>query len=174
MFPPWKEHGWRFFANVRFVFLRGSFAPYPSLGKLGNSSELKSFELGNGICDPSQEGKKINLKTSFKINKMSHLLLVVFAESLVEALTAQYERPLLRPGVPFWFQGCLFWWPDSRTKNRDLHSFFPIEGKTPNARTLQKSEDSHGTWTLLRCVSIDCLAFFLTGDGSDGPESRLQ
>ena len=129
MFPLEKSMAGDFLRMLDLIFLRGSFAPYPSLGKLGNSSELKSFKLGMGYVIVLRRLSN-QLEDLLQINKC-----LIFsgglAESLVEALTGApfiaSRGSLLVPRM--FILKDQFWWPDSRTKNRDLHSFFSSWGE---------------------------------------------
>ena len=105
MFPLEKSMAGDVLRMFDLIFLRGR-DPYPSLGKLGNSSELKSFELGMGYVIVLRR-VNFNLKTSFKINKC-----LIFsgglAECLVEALTGSMSALYCVQGFPFGSQDVYF------------------------------------------------------------------
>lgn len=131
MFPLEKSMAGDFLRMLDLIFLRGT-DPYPSLGKLGNSSELKSFKLGMGYVIVLRRLSN-QLEDLLQNQQMSHLFwwsCGISSGGIDRTVWAPFIASRGSLLVPRMFiLKDQFWWPDSRTKTRDLHSFFSSWGE---------------------------------------------
>lgn len=140
MFPLEKSMAGDFLRMLD-VFFCGEVGPYPSLGKLGNSSELKSFKLGMGYVIVLRRLSN-QLEDLLQNQQMSHLFWWSCGIS-----SGGIDRSALYcvQGFPFgskdvYFERSVLMTRFPHKKTEIYIPFFPVEGKTPNARTLQKSK----------------------------------